>query len=242
LADIGEAPTHSTERPDYVLKHPGSVDLIAASYPRNQVHRLDEQYDRVSSTLLLAAAGQLYGQTMFLREHAASGRVGQELRKGQDRTGYTHGPVGLGRLAAPRPQRDHRLLRPGHCRGQAHARRGGRRPCRTDKINVALYGTANPHEGLALASRAATVAEHDNHVLAGLASLHVGEAYAMLQDDRGCGETRGQADAHFAQITADDPAAALFCASHHGRLAGSCLLFLGKPAKAERYLRPPAAS
>jgi transcriptional regulator with XRE-family HTH domain len=72
LADVGEAPVRPNERLDYVLKHPGSVDLVAAAFLREQLQRLDEQYDHMPSTLLLAEAGQLYGQTVFLREHAGS--------------------------------------------------------------------------------------------------------------------------------------------------------------------------
>jgi hypothetical protein len=66
--------------------------------------------------------------------------------------------------------------------------------------------------------------------------LHVAEAHAMLGDARRCHEALGAAEQHFAGIRPDDPANVLFCPSHHGRLAGSCWLFLGKPAKAEQIL------
>ena len=104
------------------------------------------------------------------------------------------------------------------------------------KSYVALYGTGNPSAGLALAHRAAVASEHDSRVLAGLALLHVGEAHAMLGDAHSCDEALGRAETHFARITPDDPAASLFCPSHHGRLAGACFLFLGKPDKAEPIL------
>jgi hypothetical protein len=57
---------------ELLIKHPGSVDLVAVAYLREQLQRLDERYEHTPSTLLLAEAGQLYGQTVFLREHAGS--------------------------------------------------------------------------------------------------------------------------------------------------------------------------
>jgi hypothetical protein len=104
------------------------------------------------------------------------------------------------------------------------------------KSYVALYGTGNPAAGLALVNRAAVTSQHDSHVIAGLAQLHVAEAHAMLGDARSCSEALGAAEIHFAHIGPDDPADVLFCHSHHGRLAGSCWLFLGRPAKAEAIL------
>jgi transcriptional regulator with XRE-family HTH domain len=79
LADKGEPPARPNERLDYALKNPARVDLDAVAYLRERVRRLDEQYDRLPSILLLAEAGQLHGQTLFLREHAGSGRVQREL-------------------------------------------------------------------------------------------------------------------------------------------------------------------
>jgi hypothetical protein len=58
----------------------------------------------------------------------------------------------------------------------------------------------------------------------------------MLGDGHSCDHALGAAEIHFVNIAADDPAGVLFCPSHHGRLAGSCFLFLGKPGKAEPIL------
>jgi hypothetical protein len=58
----------------------------------------------------------------------------------------------------------------------------------------------------------------------------------MLGDTRSCDEALGAAETHFAHLEPDDPAGVLFCPSQHGRLAGSCWLFLGKPDKAESIL------
>lgn len=104
------------------------------------------------------------------------------------------------------------------------------------KSYVALYGIRSPQDGLALAHRAAVAADPDSHVIAGLAMLHVGEAYAMLRDGRRSEDALGRAEAHFAHVTADDPAGVLFVPSDHGRLTGSCWLFRDRPDKAEPIL------
>lgn len=79
LASVGEAPPDPNERFDYVLKNPGSVDLVAVAYLREQVQRLDEQYEHAPSASLLAAAGQLHGQALYLRDHAVTGQVRREM-------------------------------------------------------------------------------------------------------------------------------------------------------------------
>jgi transcriptional regulator with XRE-family HTH domain len=97
LADVGEPSAPPSERLDYVLKHPASVDLLAVAYLRERLARLDEQYDHIPSTLLLAEAGQLYGQAVFLRERARS-LVRRETAGRRSRSRHAHGPAGLGRL------------------------------------------------------------------------------------------------------------------------------------------------
>jgi transcriptional regulator with XRE-family HTH domain len=236
LADIGEARSRPNERLDYVLRYPGRVDLVSAAYLRERIQGLDEQYERVPSALLLAEAGQLHGQTTFLREHAATARVRRELWAAEVESATL-----MGQLVWDASQRrDHtaansyfdmaiaaaKQTRDAVAEGNAELR----------KSYVALYGMANPAEGLAVAHRAALVSEYESYVIAGLALLHVGEAYAMLGDARGCDEALGAAETHFAQITPNDPAGLLYCPSQHGRLAGSCWLFLGKPDKAEAIL------
>jgi transcriptional regulator with XRE-family HTH domain len=235
LADVGEAAALPNERLDYVLKHPGSVDLVAVAFLRERLQRLDEQYDHMPSTLLLAEAGQLYGQTAFLRVHA-SGLVRHELLAAEVESATL-----MGQLVWDASQRrDHGAAN--HFFDQAIAAARQRRDTVGEahaglrKSYVALYGIGNPHAGLALAHRAAVAAESGSHVLAGLSMLHVGEAYAMLGDGSNCDDALGAAETHFASITSDDPASVLFSPSQHGRLAGSCFLFLGKPDKAEPIL------
>jgi transcriptional regulator with XRE-family HTH domain len=233
LADIGEAPSRPDERLDYVLKHPGRVDLIAVGYLREQVRHLDERYETVPSTLLLAEAGQLHGQAVFLREHANSGHVQRELA-----AAVLDSATLMGQLVWDASQRrDHaaavryfdqvvtaaQQTRDVVAEANAYLR----------KSFIALYGIGKPAAGLALAHRAAVTSQHDSHVITGLALLHVGEAHAMLGDGRSCDEALGAAEDHFALIGPDDPARVLFCPSQHGRLAGSCWLHLDKPDKAE---------
>jgi len=236
LADVGEAPSRPSERLDYVLNHPGGVDLIAVAYLRERLRLLDEQYDRVPSTLLLADAGQLHGQTVYLRGRATSGRVRRELLAAEIESATL-----MGQLVWDASQRrDHTAAISyfDQAIGAAQQIRDVASQARAQlrKSYVALYGTANPRVGLSLAHRAAVAAQHDSHVIAGLAPLHVGEAHAMLGDARRCHEALGAAERHFARVEPDDPAGVLFCPSQHGRLAGSCLLYLGKPDKAELML------
>lgn len=235
LADVGQAPARPNERLDYVLKHPASVDLVAVAFLREQLQRLDEQYDHMPSTLLLAEAGQLYGQTVFLREHAGS-LVRRELLAAEVESATL-----MGQLVWDASQRrDHDTAN--HYLDQAIAAAQQRRDAVGEahaelrKSYVALYGIGSPQQGLALAHRAAVAAERDSRVLSGLAMLHVGEAYAMLGDGRSCDEALGAAGEHFAHIVSDDPAGVLFSPSQHRRLTGSCLLRLGKPDKAEPIL------
>jgi hypothetical protein len=205
------------------------------AYLRERLQGLDEQYDHVPSTLLLAEAGQIYGQTVFLREHAGS-LVRRELLAAE-----VEAATLMGQLVWDASQRrDHGTAN--HFFDQAIAAARQRRDnvgeahAELRKSYVALYGIGTPQAGLALAHRAAVIAEHESHVIAGLAMLHVGEAYAMLSDGPSCDEALGTAEDHFARITPYDPASVLFCPSQHGRLSGSCFLFLGKPDKAELIL------
>jgi transcriptional regulator with XRE-family HTH domain len=235
LADVGEAPIRPNERLDYVLKHPGSVDLVVVAHLRERLHRLDERYDHTPSTLLLAEAGQIHGQTAFLREHA--GRVvRRELLAAE-----VEAATLMGQLVWDASQRrDHNTanhffdqairaaLQRRDAVGEAHAE--------LRKSYVALYGIGSPRDGLVLAHRACLAAANDSHVLAGLAMLHVAEAHAMLGDGSSCNDSLGTAEDHFAKIGLDDPAGVLFSPSEHSRLAGSCFLFLGKPDKAEPIL------
>jgi transcriptional regulator with XRE-family HTH domain len=235
LADVGETRARPSERLDYVLKYPGSVDLVAVASLREQLLRLDELYDRTPSTLLLAETGQLYGQTVFLREHATA-QVRRELLAAE-----AQAAILMGQLVWDASQRrDHDTAN--HFLDKAIAAACQRRDvvgeahARLRKSYVCLYGTGDPRAGLAQARQAAVTVQHDSHVIAGLSMLHVGEAYAMLGDASACDIALGAAQDHFSRVASDDPAAVLFSPTDHGRLSGSCYLFLGKPDKAESIL------
>jgi transcriptional regulator with XRE-family HTH domain len=235
LADVGEVPGPPRERLEYVLRNPASVDLVAVAYLREHLRRLDERYDHTPSTLLLGDAGQVYGQTIFLREHAGS-LVRRELLAAE-----VEAATLMGQLVWDASQRrDHQAAN--HFFDQAVAAARARRDAAGEalaelrKSYVALYGVQSPSDGLALAHRAAVAANADSHVIAGLAMLHVGEAHAMLGDGRSCDEALDAASTHFAHVAPDDPAGALFVPSDHGRLTGSCWLFRDRPDKAEPIL------
>ncbi|MBQ0900543.1 helix-turn-helix transcriptional regulator [Micromonospora sp. U21] len=228
LTDTGQPPSPPDERLGYVLRHPGHVDLVAVAYLRERVRHLDERYDRTPSTLLLAEAGQLHGQATFL-ESNSSGQVRRELA-----AAVAESATLMGQLVWDASQRrDHATSVTYFDQAISAARET--RDVVTEanallrKSYLALYGTRQPTVGLALTTRAAATSHRDSHVVAGLAQLHRAEAHAMLDQARDCSDALGRAEAHFASVDADDPAVALFCPSHHARLAGSCWLFLGKP-------------
>ncbi|GAA5126110.1 hypothetical protein [Haloechinothrix salitolerans] len=101
---------------------------------------------------------------------------------------------------------------------------------------MALYGEKNPDAGLTLAMQTAEAVRDSSHVLAGLAVLHAAEARAMLGQRQDCEQSLSEAEAHFEQIGTADAAADLFSPTQHGRLAGSCYLFLNDAKRAEPIL------
>jgi tetratricopeptide (TPR) repeat protein len=105
---------------------------------------------------------------------------------------------------------------------------------------VALYCDKDPHAGLALAMRAAGTTKKSSHVLTGLGILHAAEAHAMLRQRNECEWALSQAETHFDQIGVTDAAPDLFSPTQHGRLAGSCYLFLDEPKRAQPILENTA--
>src|SRR5262249_33550099 len=161
-----------------------------------------------------------------LRQHAATERVRRELRAAEVESATL-----MGQLVWDASQRrDHRTAvayfdaaieaarQTRDIVAEAHAE--------LRKAYVALYGTGNPAVGLAPHPRAARAMDQHSHVTAGWPMFHAGEPHAMLGDARLCDEALSAAERHFAKIAADAPAGVLFDASQHGRLAGSCWLFL----------------
>jgi transcriptional regulator with XRE-family HTH domain len=235
LADVGDSPPSGSDRLEYALGRPGSVDLATASYLRKRLQHLDEQYEELPSTLLLAEAGQIHGQAVLLRRNATSDRVRRDLWALEAESATL-----MGLLVWDASQRrdhyvavqyfDQAMHAAVQIRGAVLAAHAQLRQC-----YVALYSTHSPGAGLALAIQASKVGSR-SPTIAGLAMLHAGEAYAMLGDERRCAESLDAANAHFAEIGPDDPAAQLYGPSQPGRMAGSCWLRLGKPGKAESVL------
>lgn len=88
--------------------------------------------------------------------------------------------------------------------------------------------------------QAAETAQGSSPALTGLATLHAAEARAMLRQRQDCEHALSQAEKHLDQIGAPDTAADQFSPTQHGRLAGSCYLFLQDARRAESILADTA--
>ena len=216
----------SVTRMRYVLAHPGSVDLVSVAYLREQVRRLDEQYDRTPSTALIPEAGQHLGQISFLGGHARRSYVRRELHAAE-----ADAATLMGQLVWDASQRrDHdtadayfdQAIRA----AQEHGDKAAEGLALLRKSFVALYGRRDPAAGLSLTQHTAHTTAAASRVLTGLASLHIAESHAMLSDRRACKQALDAASGQFAQIQPGDPAIDLFSPTQPGRLAGSCYLFL----------------
>lgn len=216
----------SGERLRHVLAHPGSADLMSVAYIREQVRRLDEQYDRVPSTALIPDAGQHLGQISFLGAHARRSYVRRELHAAEAEAATL-----MGQLVWDASQRRDHDTAVAYFDQAVHAaqERGDKAAeglALLRKSFVALYGWRDPKPGLGLTQQTASTAVGASQVLTGLAMLHTAEAHAMLGDRRDCEQALQAAGAQFGRIQPGDPAIDLFSPSQPGRLAGSCYLFL----------------
>ena len=240
LIEAGSDEELSDERLTYALEHPSAVDLVAVARLRQRVEELDERYDKAPSTSLLAEAGQCLEQVGFLRVHAPTNRVRRELFSVE-----AEAAILMGQLVWDASQRrDHTTARAYFDQAIEAARQlcdpaaEGRALLR--KSFVALYGEKDPRTGLTLATQTADVANGTSHVITGLAVLHAAEAYAMLKERSDCERALGEAERHFGQIAFTDAALDLFSPTQHGRLAGSCYLFLEEAKRAEPILTATA--
>jgi hypothetical protein len=228
------------EQLGYALAHPGGVDLVVVAGLRERIHALDVRYDRAPSTSLVAEAGQCLGQVVFLRAHAAASRVRRELSVAEAEAATL-----MGQLVWDASQRrDHATARVYFDQAVGAAQQVGDRIAEGRALLrtcfVALYGEHDPKTGLRLALQTAETTKNDSHVLTGLAILHAAEAYAMRCQSQDCTRALGQAAWHFGQIGTADPAIDLFSPTQHGRLAGSCHLFLQDAPRAQLILEPTA--
>jgi transcriptional regulator with XRE-family HTH domain len=242
LLTARELASDDTERLNHALAHPGSVDLVTVAYLRQQVQDLDEQYVRVSSTLLLADAGQCLGQAGFLSAHSRNGRVSRELCVVE-----AEAAVLMGQLVWDASQRrDHAsarvyLDRARNASGQCgHQALEGLALLRASM--VALYGERSPSGGLAVALQAAETTRTSSGVLVGLAILHAAGAYAMRGEVTACEQALGDADDQFGRLSATDPAMSLYSPGLFGRMAGCCYLFLSDARRAYALLEQTAAA
>jgi tetratricopeptide (TPR) repeat protein len=228
-------------RLDYVMQHPHSVDIAAAAHLRERAQSLAKQYDLAASTSLLPAAGEYSGQVTFLRRQAPDGPVLRELQATE-----AHLATLMGQLVWDASQRrDHATAVGYYDQAIAAANHAGETTAeayaRLRKSYVALYGEQQPQAGLRLAQQAATLAATaGSHALQGLALLHAGEGYAMLDDRRQCEAALDAAEAHLQAMQTADPAHGLLSADRLGRIQGSCYLALGNSAKAGSILEGTA--
>lgn len=228
------------EQLSYWIEHPTSVDLVVAARLREQVHELVVRYDLVRSSSLLADTGQCISQIASLRARASRGDVRRELYAVE-----AEGATLMGQLlwdasrrrdhATPCAYFDHaiwasRAIRNLAAEGLALLR----------KSFVALYGEKDPKAGLGLAMQSADVTKRTSHVLTGVATLHAAEAYAMLRQRQSCEQALSKATSHFDKIGTTDAAIDMFSSTRHGRLAGSCYLFLGDAKRAQQILEATA--
>lgn len=246
LADLlepqdGNGSGSTTGRVAYALQHPGGTDTVTVAQLRQQVSDLDERYDRLPSTSLLADTAQALGQIGFLAEHARP-----SVRRDLQRVEATAATL-LGQLVWDASQRrDHRTAR--HYFEQAgRAAREINDPVAEGHAllrssYLALYGEHDPIEGLRLTERTAAVTNIASDALTGLAQLHSAEAHAMLGDARRCEAALAAAEISFGKVTGTDAAAYLFSPTQFDRLAGSCYLFLGNHGRAQRILDDAATA
>jgi transcriptional regulator with XRE-family HTH domain len=230
----------SSDRVADAVRTPHRLDLVTVAHLRERVQRLDERYDRVPSTTLLADAGLALGQIAFFGEHVPEGRTRVELREVEAEAATL-----MGQLVWDASQRrDHTNARAFFDDAIDAAREVGNTAAEGHallrKSYISLYGERDPQSGLALTLRTADTTAKTSHVLTGLALLHTAEAHAMLGDQRACEAALSQAEARFAKAHDHDVAGFLFSPSQFDRMAGSCYLFLGNHRRAQKVLEKTA--
>lgn len=226
----------SIGRVGHALRSPSSTDSATVESLWQEVRGLDERYDRMPSTSLLADTGQALGQIGFLGRNGGDGALQRDLFAAEATAATL-----MGQLVWDASQRrDHRTARQYFDQAAAAAREIGSPAAEGHALlrtsYLALYGERDPVEGLRLTERTAEVTRLASNVLTGLAQLHSAEAHAMLGDRRRCESALAAAECSFSSVRATDGAAHLFSETQFDRLAGSCYLFLGDHRRAERIL------
>lgn len=217
-----------------------SVESITVESLRKRVEQLDEQYDQVPSTSLLASAGLALGQIALFKEHAATARMGFELREIE-----AAAETLMGQLVWDASQRRDHVNARNHFERAVEAARLNRDDAAEGNAllrmsYLSLYGERDALAGLALTQHATQTIRNASHVLTGLALLHTAEAHAMLGDQRACEAALSQAESRFARSHAHDIAGFLYSPSQFDRMEGSCYLFLGDNSRAQAVLERTA--
>jgi transcriptional regulator with XRE-family HTH domain len=240
LTPAAHATQSAPDRVSHALVAPQRLDLITVGHLRERVQQLDQRYDRVPSTSLLADAGLALGQLSFFGQHAPNGRTRLELREVEAEAATL-----MGQLVWDASQRrDHDNARAHFDNAIAAAREIGNTAAEGHallrKSYIALYGERAPHAGLTLTEQTAHTTSHTSNVLTGLALLHTAEAHAMLGDQRACEKALTEAETRFEKASENDIAGYLFSPSQLDRMAGSCYLFLGDHRRAQKVLEKTA--
>ncbi|MGI5151958.1 helix-turn-helix transcriptional regulator [Plantactinospora sp. CA-294935] len=237
LDDVEEANTRQGDRLAYVLKNPRTADLATVAYLRHELDALTETYDTTPSTSLLPTVGRLHGEIALLHSSASIGGVRQALA-----TLHAASATLMGQLVWDASQRrDRRTAIRYYEQAVAVARQSNEilheAHARLRTGFVALYADRDPKRGLSQAAHAAHLAaDFGSGALAGLAMLHVAEAYAMVGERSACHHALGQAGDRIDSVDTTDPAHRLVTAGQFDRVVGSCYLALGDPRKAQPVL------
>ncbi|MEO3744420.1 helix-turn-helix transcriptional regulator [Plantactinospora sp. B5E13] len=237
LEDIGEVNTRRTERLGHALRSPRAVDLATAAQLRDELDVLTLRYDSTPSTALLPNAVRLHADIALFRAHASA----VEVRRALARVHATS-LILLGQLVWDASQRRDRTTTVAYYEQATSAARQGddllqEAHARLRSGYVALYADRDLRRGLAQAAQATELAHRfGSHALAGLATLHVGEAHAMLGDRSACDRALGDAGRELGVTPETDPCRPLVAAAQFARVAGSCYLSLGDARKAETLL------
>ncbi|MFB9729691.1 helix-turn-helix transcriptional regulator [Haloechinothrix salitolerans] len=190
----------SRGRVGHALRSPNSTDLATVESLWQEVHRLDERYDRMPSTSLLAGTGQALGQIGFLARNGGDGALQRDLFAAEATAATL-----MGQLVWDASQRrDHRTARQYFDQATAAAREIGSPTAEGHALlrtsYLALYGERDPIEGLRLTEQTAEVTRSTSNVLTGLAQLHSAEAHAMLGDTRRCESALAAAECSFTSV------------------------------------------
>lgn len=220
----------------YEQGNSGTLDLVTVAGLRQRLQLLEARYATEPSTTLIAEVGQQLGQLAHWHGCTTTHAVRRDLYAAQ-----AEAPTLMGQLVWDASGRtDHHTARSYFTQAAEAARElpdpvaEGLALLRTSF--VALYGENDPHAGLELAQHSASTVKGASHVLTGLAVLHAGEAYAMLQQRQDCEKSLSKAEWHFSHLDANDAGASMLSPGQFGRLTGSCPLRLSDTARAQAAL------